>query len=58
MYCIVWVSRTLGKWEQDGNGNNQQKMPYEGYNVIIHIKFYSMVLLDNIVGPFCLVLLK
>jgi len=36
-----------------GNGNNQWKISDDGYNVIIQIKFYSMVLLGNIVGPFC-----
>jgi len=37
-----------------GNGNDQWKLPDEGYNVIIKIKFYSMVLLGNTVGPsFC-----
>jgi len=40
------------------NQNNQWKIPNEGYNFIIQIKFYSMVLLGNTVGPFYPVLLK
>jgi len=53
---IYGVSRIHRKRERDGN--NQWKMPDEGYNVIIQIKFYSMVLLGNTVGPFCPVSLK
>jgi len=41
-----------------GNGNNQWKISDEDYNAIIQIKFYSMMLLGNIVEPFCSVSLK
>jgi len=40
------------------NGNDQWKMPDEGYNVNMHIIFYGLMLLGNIVKPFRTVLLK
>jgi len=43
------ISRIRGKREQDGNG---RKCPMKVINVIIQVKFYSMVVLDNTVGPF------
>ena len=43
---------------ESGNGNDQRKMPDEGYHVNIRVRFYSMMLLCNIVGPFRTVLLK
>jgi len=36
---------------ETGSGNGQ-KIPDTGYNVIIQIKFHSMMLLGNVVGPF------
>ena len=51
------VSRILGKRERNGtetesgNGNDQRKMPDEGYHLNIRVRFYSMMLLCNIVGP-------
>ena len=38
---------------ESGNGNDIWKMPDEGYHVDIQVMFYSMILLCNIVGPFC-----
>jgi len=32
-------------------GNNQWKMLDEGYNVNMHIIFYGMTFLDNILNP-------
>ena len=43
---------------ESGNGNNQRKRPDEGYHVNIRVRFYSMMLLCNIVGPFRTVPLK
>jgi len=52
-----WKTEMGWKWEA-GTGTTQWKMPDEGCDVIIQIKFYSVMLLGNIVGPFCTVLLK
>ena len=37
---------------------NQQKMPDERYHVNVPVRFYSMMLLSNYVGPFHTLLLK
>jgi len=41
-----------GMEKGSGNGNNQRKMPDEGYNVIIQIKFYSVMYLGNVAALF------
>ena len=46
-YSAIWVSRI--------SGNDQRKMPDEGYHVDIQVMFYSMMLLCLIVGSFCTV---
>ena len=51
------VNRIQGKQEwktgtESGNGNYQWKMPDEGYQVNTHVRFFSMMLLCRIVGPF------
>jgi len=51
------VSRIHRKQEQDGNGNRNDPVE-NACDVIIQIKFYSVILLDNVVGPFCTVLPK
>ena len=43
---------------ESGNGNDQWKMPDEGYHVNIRVRFYSTMLLCNIIGPFRTVPLK
>ena len=35
---------------ESGNGNDQRKMSDEGYHLNIRVRFYSMMLLCNIVG--------
>jgi len=52
-----WKTGMGRKWEA-GTGMTQWKMPDEGYDFIIQIKFYSVMLLGNVVGPFCTALLK
>jgi len=53
-----WNSRKMRTETVSRNRNDQRKMPDEGYNVNVEITFYSLVLLSNIVGPFCTVSLK
>ena len=52
-------SRIQGKWKQDENGKQERELPTEmpdgGYHVNIQAKFYSMILLCKIFGPFCTV---
>jgi len=47
-----------GTGTESRNGNDLRKMPNEGYDVDTQIRFYSMMLLCSIVGPFCTVPLK
>ena len=54
--ALLGVSRVHGKPEQGRKGKWEQERPAEmldkGYDVDTQVRFYSMVLLCNIVGTF------